>query len=205
MPLQFFSLPAQTVSGSATALCPLGPIRLEANQAGISAVTLLERGVDLDAQGEALATKQLQAQAGANPQPQSRRPHNSPWQFQQIHSPDQHIHQLLQQACAQLDAYFARELQQFDLPLAPGGTVFQQQVWQQLCQLPYGSTASYGALASTLGKPAAMRAVGAANGRNPIAIIVPCHRVIATNGRLTGYAGGLSHKLWLLQFEASAN
>lgn len=206
MSLQFFSPPEQSVSGSAMALCPLGPIRLEANQAGISAVTLLERGVNLDAQGQALATQQLQAQLPRQSKSWQLSDNRQPvWQLQQINSPNESIQQLLQQACAQLAAYFAHELRQFDLPLAPGGTAFQQQVWQQLALLEYGSTASYGDLAGRLGKPSAMRAVGAANGRNPIAIIVPCHRVIAANGRLTGYAGGLSHKLWLLQFEAAAD
>lgn len=200
MPLHLLISPAQSVTGTATALCPLGPIRLEANHAGLSAVTLLERGIDVDAQGQTLATTLLPTQARLSCDSLGQ-----PWQLQQIQSPDDHIHQLLQQTSAQLAAYFRRELQQFDLPLAPGGTPFQRQVWQQLCQVPYGSTDSYGALASRLGKPSAMRAVGAANGRNPIAIIVPCHRVIAANGRLTGYAGGLSHKLWLLQFEVNTD
>jgi methylated-DNA-[protein]-cysteine S-methyltransferase len=101
----------------------------------------------------------------------------------------------------QLAEYFAHQRQQFDLPLDPLGTAFQKQVWQQLAQIPFGETLSYGELAKRLGSPTASRAVGAANGRNPISIVVPCHRVIATNGGLTGYAGGVDRKQWLLQHE----
>jgi len=109
--------------------------------------------------------------------------------------------QILQQAVVQLREYFAGSRQAFDLPLAGNGTAFQQQVWQQLCAIPFGQTQSYGELALRLGNKNAMRAVGAANGRNPIAIIVPCHRVIGADGKLTGYAGGLDRKIWLLQHE----
>lgn len=101
----------------------------------------------------------------------------------------------------QITAYFACQRQPFDLPLNPIGTAFQKQVWEQLRHIPYGETVSYGILARQVGVPTASRAVGAANGRNPIAIVVPCHRVIATNGRLTGYAGGIDRKHWLLQHE----
>ena len=104
----------------------------------------------------------------------------------------------------QLTEYFARQRHIFDLPLDPQGTDFQKQVWQHLRQIPFGETISYGALAQMLGNPAASRAVGAANGRNPISIIVPCHRVIATNGKLTGYAGGVERKPWLLHHEHAA-
>ncbi|MBE7383143.1 MAG: methylated-DNA--[protein]-cysteine S-methyltransferase [Leptolyngbya sp. SIO1E4] len=107
----------------------------------------------------------------------------------------------LVQAQKQLAEYFAHQRQHFDLPLAPQGTDFQEQVWQQLRQIPFGETISYGTLAQRLGKPTASRAVGAANGRNPISIIVPCHRVIAGDGKLTGYAGGTDRKRWLLQHE----
>jgi methylated-DNA-[protein]-cysteine S-methyltransferase len=102
----------------------------------------------------------------------------------------------------QLDSYFAGELQQFELPLSPRGTPFQRGVWDRLLTIGYGQTCSYGTIASALGKPNAARAVGAANGSNPIAIIVPCHRVIGGDGRLTGYAGGLDAKRWLLDHEA---
>ncbi|MCH2558776.1 MAG: methylated-DNA--[protein]-cysteine S-methyltransferase [Alcanivorax sp.] len=101
----------------------------------------------------------------------------------------------------QLAAYFAGELHAFDLPLAPTGSAFQQSVWRALMDIPYGDTASYGELAQRLGKPGAARAVGLANGRNPLGIIVPCHRVIGANGTLTGYGGGLERKQWLLDHE----
>ncbi|WP_426010013.1 methylated-DNA--[protein]-cysteine S-methyltransferase [Aeromonas salmonicida] len=102
---------------------------------------------------------------------------------------------------AEFAAYFAGRLQRFTLPLAAHGTAFQQAVWQALCDIPYGETRSYGDIARTIGKPAAVRAVGAANGRNPLSIIVPCHRVIGQNGSLTGYAGGLPIKQQLLALE----
>ncbi len=102
-------------------------------------------------------------------------------------------------------AYFDRDLKDFDLPLAPVGTDFQQMVWKGLCQIGYGETSSYGELAHRLGKTnAASRAVGLANGRNPIPIVIPCHRVIGANGTLTGYAGGLERKQTLLQLEQDA-
>lgn len=105
------------------------------------------------------------------------------------------------QAIDELHEYFAGKRTSFTLPLAPVGTPFQQQVWQALLRIPHGETLSYGALARLLGNPAASRAVGLANGKNPISIIVPCHRVIASNGKLTGYAGGLEAKAWLLAHE----
>ncbi|WP_331717322.1 methylated-DNA--[protein]-cysteine S-methyltransferase [Yinghuangia sp. ASG 101] len=104
----------------------------------------------------------------------------------------------------QLDEYFAGERRAFDVPLAPRGTAFQRSVWRELTAIPYGRTMSYGAMAAALGTPTASRAVGAANGRNPISIIVPCHRVIASNGALTGYAGGLDRKRRLLALERGA-
>ena len=101
----------------------------------------------------------------------------------------------------QLQAYFAGECQSFDMPLAPQGTEFQRRVWKELCKIPFGETISYGELARRVGNPKASRAVGAANGQNPVAIIIPCHRVIGSNGRLTGYAGGLDRKAFLLDHE----
>jgi methylated-DNA-[protein]-cysteine S-methyltransferase len=101
----------------------------------------------------------------------------------------------------QLTAYFAGHLTKFILPLCLHGTPFQQQVWAALQTIPYGTTLSYGELAAQLGQPRASRAVGMANGRNPISIVVPCHRVIGANGRLTGYGGGLGRKQWLLNHE----
>jgi len=105
------------------------------------------------------------------------------------------------QATAQLDAYFSGESTEFNLPMAAGGTAFQQQVWAALKEIPYGQTTTYGQLAKAIGRPRASRAVGAANGRNPISIIVPCHRVIGANGRLTGYGAGVERKQALLDHE----
>jgi methylated-DNA-[protein]-cysteine S-methyltransferase len=101
----------------------------------------------------------------------------------------------------QLDAYFAGELTDFDVTLRLEGTEFQRRVWAGLLEIPYGETESYGGLAARIGRPTASRAVGLANGRNPVAIIVPCHRVIGSNGALTGYAGGLDRKRTLLDLE----
>jgi methylated-DNA-[protein]-cysteine S-methyltransferase len=104
----------------------------------------------------------------------------------------------------QLDAYFAGELEEFDLPLAPRGTSFQRRVWDELTRIPFGETISYSELAHRLGDPRLVRAVGVANGRNPIAIVIPCHRVIGADGSLVGYGGGLERKRWLLDHEAVA-
>ena len=109
---------------------------------------------------------------------------------------------LLVEAETQLHAYIAGELERFDLPLAPRGTAFQQRVWAALREIPYGSTTTYSALAAAIGRPRACRAVGAANGRNPLAVIVPCHRVVGASGALTGYGGGLERKRALLAIEA---
>ncbi|MGP3925319.1 methylated-DNA--[protein]-cysteine S-methyltransferase [Streptomyces sp. 8N616] len=106
------------------------------------------------------------------------------------------------EAVRQLGAYFAGELTTFDLPLRLDGTPFQQRVWEALRRIPYGATVSYGQLADRLGNPSASRAVGLANGRNPIGIIVPCHRVVGASGSLTGYGGGLDRKRRLLDFES---
>jgi methylated-DNA-[protein]-cysteine S-methyltransferase len=104
-------------------------------------------------------------------------------------------------AARQLAAYFAGTLTRFSLPLTPRGTEFQRLVWAALLQIPFGQTATYGQLAADLGRPAASRAVGLANGRNPISIVVPCHRVIGSDGSLTGYGGGLDRKRYLLDLE----
>jgi len=104
----------------------------------------------------------------------------------------------------QLRAYFAGERQAFDLPLAPSGTEFQQAVWKQLRAIPFGQTVSYSDIAQRIDQPQTVRAVGGANGKNPLPIIVPCHRVIGRNGKLTGYAGGLWRKEWLLKHERVA-
>ena len=108
---------------------------------------------------------------------------------------------LVAEAERQLDEYFQGRRQRFDLPLAPSGTPFQLRAWKALEDIPYGATRSYGEQARAMGQPGAVRAVGAANGRNPIAIVVPCHRVIGGDGRLTGYGGGLDVKQHLLDLE----
>jgi len=105
------------------------------------------------------------------------------------------------EAVRQLRAYFGGELEQFDLPLAPEGTPFQMRVWRKISEIPYGETISYGELARRIGNPKASRAVGLANGANPIPIVVPCHRVIGSDGKLTGYGGGLPIKEKLLALE----
>ncbi|MFP4334294.1 MAG: methylated-DNA--[protein]-cysteine S-methyltransferase [Wenzhouxiangella sp.] len=109
---------------------------------------------------------------------------------------------LLAAAESQVLAYLAGERRAFELPLAPHGTPFQRAVWAALRTIPYGRSASYGDIARALGRPAAARAVGAAVGRNPLSMIIPCHRVVGSNGALTGYAGGLARKRWLLAMEA---
>lgn len=110
-------------------------------------------------------------------------------------------HPVLDLAVAQLEEYFAGTRTEFDLPLDPHGTAFQQQAWSALRRIPYGETISYGQQAAMLGDKNKSRAVGAANGKNPIPIVVPCHRVVGSNGHLTGFAGGLDTKAWLLDHE----
>jgi methylated-DNA-[protein]-cysteine S-methyltransferase len=106
------------------------------------------------------------------------------------------------QTAQQLSAYFAGERAALDVPVAaPAGSPFQRRVWEALREIPYGETRGYGGLAATLGAPGAARAVGAAVARNPVSIVVPCHRVVGSTGRLTGYAGGLAAKRWLLEHE----
>lgn len=105
------------------------------------------------------------------------------------------------EACRQLREYFNGERTEFDLPLALDGTAFQQQVWAGLREIPFGATLSYGQLADRIGRPTAVRAVGLANGRNPIGIVVPCHRVVGSDGGLTGYGGGVERKQYLLAHE----
>jgi len=129
---------------------------------------------------------------------QRHMPDNSRWEVQPEHP-------MLLRAIAQLAEYFAGARTRFDLPLdLQGGTSFQQAVWKALLAIPSGATTSYGELSSRIGKPAAVRAVGAAVGRNPVSVIVPCHRVLGANGALTGYAGGLDRKTALLRLESTA-
>ncbi|HVB05178.1 MAG TPA: methylated-DNA--[protein]-cysteine S-methyltransferase [Acidimicrobiales bacterium] len=108
---------------------------------------------------------------------------------------------VLEEAASQLAEYFAGERRSFSLSVAPVGTDFQRTVWRALAAIPYGETRSYGEIAAAVGRPSASRAVGAANGHNPISVIVPCHRVIGANGSLTGYAGGIERKTTLLDLE----
>lgn len=109
----------------------------------------------------------------------------------------------LRDCAAQVAEYFAGERGRFDLPLAPRGTPFQRRVWQEIAKVPYGATITYAELAKRAGRPGSARAAGAATGRNPLAIVVPCHRIVATDGSLTGYAGGLRRKARLLGLEGA--
>ena len=109
--------------------------------------------------------------------------------------------ELILQCKMQLDEYFRGERKTFDLPLAPKGTDFQKKVWNALQKIPYGETKTYGEIAAAVGNPKGARAVGMANNKNPIGIIIPCHRVVGANGKLVGYAGGMDKKEWLLQLE----
>jgi len=124
--------------------------------------------------------------------------HRSEWKRTQTLQRDDAA---LAAARTQLSEYFAGERTVFDLPLAPEGTGFQRKVWAALCEIPYGETISYGELARRIGQPTAARAVGLANGSNPLPIVVPCHRVIGADGSLTGFGGGIERKRWLLAHE----
>ena len=136
--------------------------------------------------GEALSGLHMQTRAHPPPESDLQRP--NPLGFRQ--------------AREQLAAYFAGELREFSIALRPRGTPFQKRVWEALKALPYGTTESYAGLAEKMGSPQACRAVGAANGRNPISIIVPCHRVIGADGKLVGFGGGMDTKVWLLEHES---
>jgi len=125
---------------------------------------------------------------------------------EQRHRPDASRHgerddTVLPELRAELDAYWTGELREFTVPVGLDGTAFQRRVWQALRTIPYGETWSYGKLAAEIGAPGASRAVGLANGRNPVGIVVPCHRVVGASGSLTGYGGGLERKRWLLDHE----
>ena len=134
------------------------------------------------------------------------------WMTEQRHAPDPGTHgepapdgdELLETATRQLEEYFSGSRTEFELPLAAEGTPFQQRVWAALREIPYGETWSYGELAEHIGRPGAARAVGLANGRNPISVVVPCHRVIGSTGSLTGYGGGIERKRALLDLERRA-
>jgi methylated-DNA-[protein]-cysteine S-methyltransferase len=141
-------------------------------------------GLTLVSNGDALLTCEFEGRATIRATPGSRRGDR-----------------VLELARRELDAFFAGRLREFTIPLAPRGTPFQQRVWRALRAIPYGETRSYGQIAAAIGARDAVRAVGAANGANPIAIIVPCHRVIGANGSLTGFGGGLDRKRFLLELE----
>ncbi len=115
--------------------------------------------------------------------------------------PSEEIHEELREAVFQMEAYFNGELKEFKLKLNPIGTSFQKKIWEALLEIPYGKTCSYLELSKKLGDVKAIRAVAAANGKNPLWIVIPCHRVIGSDGSLTGYAGGIWRKKWLLEFE----
>ena len=124
-----------------------------------------------------------------------------PWQLTNSTTIIQNTNEILEDTKKQLSEYFKGNRKTFNLPIHAQGTEFQQKVWQNLSKIPFGETWNYGQLATAIGNKNASRAVGAANGKNPISIIVPCHRVIGANGTLTGYAGGLKVKEWLLLHE----
>jgi methylated-DNA-[protein]-cysteine S-methyltransferase len=180
---------------------PVGLLTIAASDQGIVSILFADQNIEeTNAATGILATSSAKTQAPKlrvlkvlapvdNPNPTSG---TTPGSSSEAH---------LQQAIEQLQQYFAGTRQQFSLTLAPFGSPFQQQVWQALSIIPFAHSCSYGAIANHLHNPKAVRAVGAANGRNPIAIVVPCHRVIGANGSLTGYAGGLNRKLWLLDHE----
>jgi methylated-DNA-[protein]-cysteine S-methyltransferase len=156
--------------------CPVGAVYIGGSEAGIHRIDFVG-----DASEESRYLERLERESGSVPQEDPR---------------------AARVAVEQLREYFAGERLEFDLPLAPRGTPFQLEVWQALRTIPYGATTSYGAIARAIGRPSGFRAVGMANGRNPISIVVPCHRVIGASGALTGYGGGLDRKEWLLALEA---
>jgi methylated-DNA-[protein]-cysteine S-methyltransferase len=168
---------------------PLGPIKVVAHRDAVTAVEFVDL---LPRAGAAVSPRSSTAVAVTRSagRPVGDRVDDAP---------------LLAEAVRQLRAYFDRDLKEFDLPLRPEGTAFQQRVWEQLRKVPYGETTSYGEIARRLGMNArASRAVGTANGRNPIAIVVPCHRVVGSTGLLSGYAGGVERKQALLDLEQDA-
>lgn len=168
---------------------PVGPITLLATDGELT-------GLYLSEQRYPPAAEQLGAEESGTPQPGAPQP-GAP----QSATPDDGP---FAAAAAQLSEYFAGRLTSFDLPVTMTGTAFQRLVWSALLDIPYGTTVSYGELAAAIGRPSAARAVGLANGRNPVSIIVPCHRVLGSDGSLTGYGGGLERKQYLLALERRA-
>ena len=154
---------------------PIGTLTIVAAADAIVEIWFDGAGNDADAQGRTLSDQSEEIGAGE--------------------------HTVLDLAVEQLDEYFHGRRTEFDLPLAPRGTPFQQEAWRVLREIPFGETITYGEQARRLGDPNKSRAVGAANGKNPIPIVVPCHRVVGANGQLTGFGGGLKTKAWLLDHE----
>jgi len=126
-----------------------------------------------------------------------------PKPLEQLHISDTEIHDSVKNAVTQLEEYFAGSRRNFELPLDLRGTEFQVAAWNALAEIPYGHTASYGQQAASIGRPKAVRAIGGANGRNPVAIVLPCHRIIGADGSMTGFGGGIEVKKWLLDHEQS--
>ena len=126
-----------------------------------------------------------------------------PKPLEQLQISDTDIHDTVNVAISQLKEYFAGSRRSFDLPLDLRGTEFQVEAWNALAEIPYGRTASYGQQAASIGRPKAVRAIGGANGRNPVAIVLPCHRIVGADGSLTGFGGGIAVKKWLLDHEQS--
>jgi methylated-DNA-[protein]-cysteine S-methyltransferase len=169
-------MPSQTLTVSrATYDSPIGRLALFATKAGLLCLAL-------PPEAEAWGAKNVARMLGGSPA------------FVDDAAP-------LRQTIAQLDEYFAGKRRVFDLPLDPRGSDFQRAVWQAIAEVPYGATTTYAAIARAIGRPDAVRAVGAANGANPLPIVIPCHRVVGANGALTGYGGGLELKARLLELE----
>jgi len=126
-----------------------------------------------------------------------------PKTLEKLHISDTEIHESVNNAVTQLEEYFAGSRHDFELPLDLHGTEFQVAAWNALAEIPYGRTASYGQQAASIGRPKAVRAIGGANGRNPVAIVLPCHRIVGADGSLTGFGGGIAVKKWLLDHEQS--
>lgn len=183
---------------------PTGELARNELRAAVAAATARPRAADNRVRfaivpspiGELLLTSDGEALTGLHMESHAHWPGKQPdWRWDQGH---------FRETLAQLQAYFAGELRTFSLTLRAAGTAFQQKVWTALNDIPYGVTISYAELARRIGQPTAMRAVGLANGRNPLSIIVPCHRVIGASGALTGYGGGVDRKRWLLRHEGVA-
>ncbi|PRP90734.1 Methylated-DNA--protein-cysteine methyltransferase [Enhygromyxa salina] len=167
---------------------PIGRLRLVASSRALVGLYFGDPLPDSEPRSDPLAAR--------GPQVPGEGPDHGPEPY-----PEAHEHALLDRAAAQLREYFAGTRRSFDVPVSPRGTEFQRAVWTALADIEYGQTRSYGELAAVIGRPSAARAVGAANGRNPLSLVLPCHRVIGSGGALTGYAGGLERKRWLLAHE----